>query len=96
MSNFEKEVSRQAHEYIYGLENCHPYDSFKFNSLFFCKRQIYKTNAEIITLASSNAMALSAAIISITPMLLAHAPRRKSDANARAPAPDADIVATTI
>mmetsp|Transcript_93 Transcript_93/g.342 ORF Transcript_93/g.342 Transcript_93/m.342 type:complete len:448 (-) Transcript_93:195-1538(-) len=93
---FEKEVSRQAHEYIYSLDNCHPCDSFKFNSPFFCERQVYKTNAEIITLASSNAMALSAAIISITPMLLAYTRHRKSNANTQAPAPDADIVATRI
>ena len=93
---FEKEVSRQAYEYIYSLDNCHPCDSFKFNSPFFCERQVYKTNAEIVTLASSNAMALSAAIISITPLLLACARHRKSNADTQSPAPDDDIMETRI
>jgi len=94
---FEKEVSRQAHEYIYSLDNCHPCDSFKFNSPFFCERQIYKTNAEIITLASSNAMALSAAIISITPMLLACTKYVRPNKNKhQAPAPDDDLAATRL
>ena len=94
---FEKEVSRQAHEYIYSLDNCHPCDSFKFNSPFFCERQVYKTNAEIITLASSNAMALSAAIISITPMLLACTKYVRPNKNKKqAPAPDDDLAATRL
>ena len=94
---FEKETSRQAFEYVYSHANCHPCDSFKFNSPFFCERQVYKTNAEIITLASSNAMALSAAIISITPMLLACTRYVRPNKNKKqAPAPDADLAATRL
>ena len=67
---YEKETSRQAFEYIYSLANCHPCDSFKYNSPFFCEKRTRKTTAEILTLASSNIMAVWGAMIALIPFVV--------------------------
>jgi len=67
---YEKETSRQAYEYVYGKADCHPCDGFKHNSPFICERNVRKSTAEIIALATSNCMAVLAAFIAASPVLL--------------------------
>ena len=67
---YEKEISRQAFEYVYGTENCHPCDSFKFNAPFYCEKKVHKGVAEIIALASSNSMAVLSLFIAAGPIVL--------------------------
>jgi hypothetical protein len=67
---YEKELSRQAFEYVYNTENCHPCDSFKFNTPFYCEKDVKKDVGEVIALASSNAMALMSFLVAIGPLLL--------------------------
>ena len=67
---YEKEISRQAYEYIYSYENCFPCDSFKYNAPFYCEQDVHKGAAEIIALASSNAMALMSFFIAVAPLVL--------------------------
>jgi hypothetical protein len=69
-SFYEKEISRQAYEYIYSYENCSPCDSFKYNSPFYCERNVHKGAAEIIALASSNAMAAMSFFVAVAPLVL--------------------------
>lgn len=67
---YEKEMSRQAFEYVYGTENCHPCDSFKFNSPFYCEKKVHKGVLEIFALALSNSMAVSSLFIAAGPIVL--------------------------
>jgi hypothetical protein len=67
---YEKELSRQAFEYVYNTENCHPCDSFKFNTPFYCEKDVKKDVGEVIALASSNTMALMSFLVAIGPLLL--------------------------
>jgi hypothetical protein len=67
---YERETVRQAFEYVYSKPNCHPCDSFKFNSPFVCERTVRKTVGEVIALATSNALAILATFITCAPIVL--------------------------
>ena len=67
---YERQMAKEAYEYIYSQENCHPCDSFKFNSPFHCEKTVRKTAAEIIALSVSNSMALMGALVAAAPLVL--------------------------
>ena len=88
-SFYEKEISRQAYEYIYSYENCSPCDSFKHNAPFYCERDVHKGAAEIIALASSNAMAAMSFFIAVAPLVLMKFAVKDEEIGAAERAPDA-------
>lgn len=87
---YEKEVARQAFEYVYSKPHCHPCDSFKVNSPFLCERTMHKSVAEVIALATSNALAVFAAFIAAVPIVFALGGAKKKTSSA-APRWEAEV-----
>ena len=67
---YEKEISRQAFEYVYGTENCHLVIPSNLMRRFTVKKKVHKGVAEIIALASSNSMAVLSLFIAAGPIVL--------------------------
>jgi len=67
---YERQMSKEAYEFVYSHENCHPCDGFKFNTPFYCEKQVRKTAGEIIALSVSNTLALFGFLLAVGPALL--------------------------
>ena len=67
---YERQMSKEAYEFVYSHENCHPCDGFKFNTPFHCEKQVRKTAGEIIGLSVSNTLALFGLLIAVGPALI--------------------------
>ena len=67
---YERQMSKEAYEFVYSHENCHPCDGFKFNTPFHCEKQVHKTAGEIIGLSVSNTLALFGFLIAVGPALV--------------------------
>ena len=67
---YERQMSKEAYEFVYSHENCHPCDGFKFNTPFHCEKQVRKTAGEIIGLSVSNTLALFGFLITVGPALV--------------------------
>ena len=66
---FTKQISAEAYEYVYGVDNCHPCDSFRYNSPFTCEKTVGIPVSTIIGLSFSNTMALYAFLLALGPLL---------------------------
>jgi hypothetical protein len=67
---YETQMSKEAYEFVYSHENCHPCDGFKFNTPFHCEKQVRKTAGEIIGLSVSNTLALFGLLVAVGPALI--------------------------
>ena len=67
---YERQMAKEAYEYIYSQKDCHPCDGFKYNTPFHCDTETKKTAAEIIALSVSNSMALLGVLLALAPLLL--------------------------
>lgn len=66
---YERQMAKEAYEYIYTLKDCHPCDGFKYNTPFHCEKKVRKTAAEIIALSASNSMAFMGICIAAAPLV---------------------------
>lgn len=67
---YERQMSKEAYEFVYSHENCHPCDGFKFNTPFHCETQVRKSAGEIIALSVSNTLALFGFLVAVGPALI--------------------------
>jgi len=78
---YEKECVSQHINQIYALgegEACHPCEHFKSNSPFLCTKSKYKTTLEILSLSSSNTLAVFSFLVALMPMILSSFTNRVS------------------
>ena len=78
---YEKECVIQNINQIYALgegEACHPCEHFKSNSPFLCTKSKYKTTLEILSLSSSNTLAVFSFLVALMPMILSSFTNRVS------------------
>lgn len=67
---YERQMSKEAYEFVYSHKNCHPCDGFKFNTPFHCERRVRKTAGEIIGLSVSNTLALFGFLVAVGPQMI--------------------------
>ena len=67
---YERQMSKEAYEFVYSHESCHPCDGFKFNTPFHCESKVRKSAGEIIALSVSNTLALFGFLVAVGPALI--------------------------
>ncbi len=67
---YERALAREAFEFMYSHSDCHPCDTFKYNSPFLCTREVRRGVLECVGLSIANSAALLGVLIALTPSIL--------------------------